>query len=472
MTFAVDPESPRCAAAVSTTLVTATTARVRTTARMAPTLGADDPPVVQTFQHPERTDEVHLYIGGAKSEHAAAWAYEIHEKDGTVSDERSGQTWGGVGGPRALVPRAHLCAILLAMRALRTPRRIILHSNLPDAIGRGFAAANVGREVNFKSVVNGDVWRELCRLIVVDGFIVEHCSVEDDIVRRVQREAVQALGIGMGMPKPPKDETPVPWTGVSERCPDRFEVLLALAQLRNGAPGEDGIKARDLQQPEVSEAVVHLVQETWRTRKIPKAFARALIVALAKKAGASSWDDHRGITLLATSGKVLARVIFNRCRGAPVSAMQHGFRQYNSTTEAAFYLTSAVGEARRCGLPLVAVFVDLTKAYDTVPREQLWRVAERQGLRGTALELVKQLYVDSISVRVGQKKCKDQFRSSQGVRQGCLLSPMLFNWYFDTVLREAEKRIAGVPFGSKDGGATWRPRCAPTLTTWSSYPRT
>lgn len=251
---------------------------------------------------------------------------------------------------------------------------------------------------------------------------------------------------------------PIPWTGVDDYVPDFFEILLALRQLRNGAPGEDRLQARWLQRGslKLKKALVKVVQTSWEEGKVPAAFQRALVVAIPKKPGAAKWDDHRGITLLSVASKVLARVLLNRARAAPVHEMQHGFRQGNSTVDAIQVVTNVMSECRRVGIPAVATFVDLTKAYDTVPRNMLWDTCERQGLRGQALTLAKALYDDSISVRMGTTVSSKQFSSTQGVRQGCLLSPLLFSWVFDRVLLEAEPHISGIPMRGRDDAATRR----------------
>jgi hypothetical protein len=237
--------------------------------------------------------------------------------------------------------------------------------------------------------------------------------------------------------------------------PDTHELRFALSQLRNSSPGPDGLTANDLRDPAVTNAVFALTRECWRQRRAPTAFGAAVLCALPKKPEPKTWDDYRGITLLSVAGKLLARVVYNRARGAPISEMQHGFRQHNSTSEAMLVLSLAMDEARRCGFPLTIVFVDLQKAYDSVSRSLIWDTCQKQGLSGVALDLLKSMYEDQIFVRMGGNTATEPFRSEVGLRQGCLLSPMLFSWVFDRVLRAAAKRISGVPIQREDG-TQWR----------------
>ena len=76
--------------------------------------------------------------------------------------------------------------------------------------------------------------------------------------------------------------------------------------------------------------------------------------------------------------------------------------------------------------------MDLEKAYDRVDRDALWRMLTMYGIGGKLLSAVKRFYVDSRAcVRVGNKK-SDSFEVRVGLRQGCVMSPWLFN-VFNTV---------------------------------------
>jgi hypothetical protein len=223
-----------------------------------------------------------------------------------------------------------------------------------------------------------------------------------------------------------EDTTPIPWYGIDDGDPTDDEVLDALDELHDTAPGIDGLRAKELQEgDELRKRVVDLVRCCWAHGEVPRDFKQALLVTLPKKGNAVTWDDHRGITLLSVAGKVLARLLLRRARGAPLSAWQHGFRRANSCNEAALTLKLAMQEARRIGLPAAFTFVDLTKAYDSVPRELLWETAELRGFGPRAMRIMKALYEDEVFVKLGKERTKEPFSTAIGVRQGCLLSPVV-----------------------------------------------
>ncbi|MBD5001258.1 hypothetical protein GUF49_06805, partial [Xanthomonas citri pv. citri] len=81
-------------------------------------------------------------------------------------------------------------------------------------------------------------------------------------------------------------------------------------------------------------------------------------------------------------------------------------------------------------------FMDLEKAYDKVDREALWRVLRLYGVGGKLLKAVQSFYVDSRAcVRLGSE-VSVWFTVKVGLRQGCVMSPWLFNLFMDGVVRK------------------------------------
>ena len=94
------------------------------------------------------------------------------------------------------------------------------------------------------------------------------------------------------------------------------------------------------------------------------------------------------------------------------------------------------------GTPLYLCFTDLTKAYDSVARTLLWGVIARFGVPPRTLAVMRHFH-DGMQacVRLDDGECSDKFDVGQGLRQGCVLAPLLFNMFFTAVLRVAEKRF-------------------------------
>ena len=94
-------------------------------------------------------------------------------------------------------------------------------------------------------------------------------------------------------------------------------------------------------------------------------------------------------------------------------------------------------------------FIDLEKAYNRVSKEPLWQVLRMHDVGGKLLGGIKSMYVDSLAyirVKGGES---EWFRIDSGVRQGCIMSPWLFNVYIDAVTKELED-------GDRKEGREWR----------------
>jgi hypothetical protein len=107
--------------------------------------------------------------------------------------------------------------------------------------------------------------------------------------------------------------------------------------------------------------------------------------------------------------------------------------------------------ANKRGRRLCACYIDITKAYDSVPRHVLHETLQLYGATDKFRKLVEALYDDEIFVALGEKVTVKGFRSRNGVRQGCLMSPLFFNLVMDRVVRTAEPHLKGV-FLTDEGG--------------------
>ena len=117
------------------------------------------------------------------------------------------------------------------------------------------------------------------------------------------------------------------------------------------------------------------------------------------------------------------------------SRAQAGFRRKEECMTQVAMVMEVIQRRRLAGRPTFAVFVDLKKAYDMVPHEALLAKLSRFGIRGRCLAFIKRLYgTSTIHVRVGggaQALYSDLCQLLRRVRQGCPLSPLLFNIFID-----------------------------------------
>ncbi|KAK3550676.1 hypothetical protein QTP70_002407 [Hemibagrus guttatus] len=138
--------------------------------------------------------------------------------------------------------------------------------------------------------------------------------------------------------------------------------------------------------------------------------------------------------------KLWERVVEARLRKVvEICEQQYGFMPRKSTTDAIFALRILMEKYRDGQRELHCVFVDLEKAYDRVPREELWYCMRKSGVAEKYVRVVQDMYERSRTVvrcAVGQT---EEFKVEVGLRQGSALSPFLFAMMMDQLSEEVRQ---------------------------------
>ena len=97
-------------------------------------------------------------------------------------------------------------------------------------------------------------------------------------------------------------------------------------------------------------------------------------------------------------------------------------------------------------------FIDYAKAFDCVDHNKLWKILKEMGIPDHLTCLLRNLYAgQEAKVRTGQGTT-DWFQIGKGVCQGCILSPCLFNFYAEYIMRNAglEEAQTGIKITEKN----------------------
>ena len=151
-------------------------------------------------------------------------------------------------------------------------------------------------------------------------------------------------------------------------------------------------------------------------------------------------------------GKVFMRVINARladhCESEDLLVdEQAGFRPRRSCADQLFILTEVLAERRNAKKKVAACFIDVRKAYDRVWRDGLWKALWQKGVRGRMWRVLRDYYKkvqSSVRLEGGNT---EWFDVSVGVRQGCVISPILFDVFVDGLAREVKALGLGVAVG-------------------------
>nr|VZI05285.1 unnamed protein product [Spirometra erinaceieuropaei] len=152
-------------------------------------------------------------------------------------------------------------------------------------------------------------------------------------------------------------------------------------------------------------------------------------------------DNHRGISLLNIAGKIFARILLNRLNNHLEQGLlpksQCGFRPHRGTTDMIFAARQLQDKCQEMRTHLDSTFVDLTKAFDTVNREGLWKIMQKFGCPEQFTQMVRQLH-DGMMTRVTDNGAvSEALAVINGVKQGCVLASTLFSLMFSGMLMDA-----------------------------------
>ena len=238
-----------------------------------------------------------------------------------------------------------------------------------------------------------------------------------------------------------------------DQTPALSEVLKAIKKLTiNKAPGSDGIPGEIFRHGGINLAkkLTKLIREIWNQECVPQDFKDANICRLFKKGKRSVCDNYRGISLLSIAGKVVARIILDRINSSLLDSIcsesQCGFRKGRGTVDMIFSLRQIQEKAREQNKPLYMLFIDLTKAFDTVNRTALWHILKKVGIPEKMRNVIISFHEGMKAQVVIDGVTSDTFDVTNGTKQGCVLAPLLFAIYFAVVLSYAfPDKSYGVP---------------------------
>ena len=168
----------------------------------------------------------------------------------------------------------------------------------------------------------------------------------------------------------------------------------------------------------------------------------SLLVPIHKQGSVDDPGNYRGISLLSCLAKFFHSILNNRlleyCLDNKVlSPNQLGFLPGNRTSDAHLIIYNLIRKyCHRKGAKIYGCFVDFSKAFDSVPRDILLKKLLDIGITGKFFDHIKNMYNnDLVCVKINGQM-SEEIKTSKGVRQGCILSPLLFNIFMSDLPRK------------------------------------
>ena len=236
----------------------------------------------------------------------------------------------------------------------------------------------------------------------------------------------------------------------------REEVEAAVKSLKPGKnAGVDNIPAELLQAggETMIDALLNVCNKIWQTGEWPTPWTQSLVITLPKKGNLLQCQNYRTINLISHASKVMLKILLNRLTlhaETIIAEEQAVFRPGRSTTEQIFSLRILCERYLQHQQDLFHVFVDFKKAFDRVWHAALWSTMKLYNINANLIKVIESLYSKATSAVYYNGSVGEWFRTTVGVRQGCLLSPTLFNIFLERIMTDAlENHEGSVSIGGR-----------------------
>ena len=181
---------------------------------------------------------------------------------------------------------------------------------------------------------------------------------------------------------------------------------------------------------------IKLFNDTLKRNEAIPDWTIGMIAPIHKKGSKSDPNNYRGISLLSCFGKLFMTLLNNRLMtyaisNKIISPNQLGFLPGNRISDAHIILNNLIqNKCHKNNSKIYSCFIDFSKAFDTIPRDKLLNKLLNHNIKGNFFNTIKNIYCnDKACIKINNKEVTDTFEINQGVKQGCILSPLLFNIY-------------------------------------------
>jgi hypothetical protein len=151
---------------------------------------------------------------------------------------------------------------------------------------------------------------------------------------------------------------------------------------------------------EMTKALVRIFNIILAESNPPTAWSKETITLIHKGGDKGDIGNYRGIAITSTIGKLFSRVMAARLlRTAEIEGWlpehQNAFRKSRGTQDNLLIIEALMEQARKKKRPIAMAFMDWSKAYDRVWRDELWRTLRKTGLGEKSVNVIRNLYLNT-----------------------------------------------------------------------------
>ena len=180
---------------------------------------------------------------------------------------------------------------------------------------------------------------------------------------------------------------------------------------------------------------------------------KGVFIPIPKKDNAKDCSNYCTITLISHASKVMIKILQARLQqyvNQELPDVQTGIRKGRWTRNQIASICWIIEKAREFQKSIC--FIDYAKAFDCVDHNKLWNILKETEIPDHLTCLLRNLYGDQEATDRTGNGTTDWFKIGKGIHQGCILSPCLFNFYAEYMMRNArlDEAEAGIKIAGRN----------------------
>ena len=201
--------------------------------------------------------------------------------------------------------------------------------------------------------------------------------------------------------------------------------------------------------------VLHsLCQQIWKTQQWPQDWKRSILMPIPKRDSTKECANHETSTLISHASKAMLKIlhaVLEHCANQELPDVQAVFRKGRGTRGQIGNICWIIEEAREFQKNIY-LFSSTTLVFNCVDHDKLWKDLREMGIPDFPTCLLRNLYAGQEGTVRTLYGTTNWFKIQKRVRQGCMLSPCLFNLYAEYIMRNARLDVlqAGIKIGGRN----------------------